>query len=55
MAFLVGDGFPMFSLVKRNFRLALGWTWLDLLPLLMLHSCSTESSVDDPTRVQRHA
>jgi hypothetical protein len=33
--------FSMFPLVKPHFRLALGWTWLDSLPLLMLHICST--------------
>jgi hypothetical protein len=31
----------MFALVRGHLQLALGWTWLDSMSLLMLHICST--------------
>jgi hypothetical protein len=42
---VLADGFSMFSLVEFHFRLAVCWTWLDPLPFLMLHICSTATSV----------
>jgi hypothetical protein len=41
MTLLVVGGFSLFSLVKVQFRLAPCWTWLDSMPFLTLHICST--------------